>query len=125
MLKPPSISLINDDELNPLTVTAHSTLLRKKWLLKIYGMIKNKGRNVFIKTSCPLKHFISLLKITSVGYFWSLSLGQLSLGQTPESSKSGKTPLSQRGACQGSRWGILGPELTWQDSARLRRLGRV
>jgi hypothetical protein len=51
MMKPPSISLLNDDELNPLTVTTHNTLLRKKWLLKIYGMRKNKGRNVFIKTS--------------------------------------------------------------------------
>jgi hypothetical protein len=44
MMKPPSISLLNDDEPNPLTVTAHNTLLRKKWLMKINGMRKNEGR---------------------------------------------------------------------------------
>jgi hypothetical protein len=55
MMKPPSISLLNDDELNPLIVTVHSTLLRKKWLLKVYVMRKNEGRNLFIKT-CTLSN---------------------------------------------------------------------
>jgi hypothetical protein len=51
MMKPPSIVLLNDDELIPVTVIVHNTLLWKKWLMKINGMRKNEGRNVFLKTS--------------------------------------------------------------------------
>jgi hypothetical protein len=51
MMKPPSIALLNDDELIIVTMTVHNTLPRKKWLFKIYAIRKNEVTNVFIKTS--------------------------------------------------------------------------
>ena len=48
-MKPPSIVLLDADELYLLKITMHNTLLRIKWLFNMYGMRKNEGRNVLVK----------------------------------------------------------------------------